>query len=253
MKTVSERHFYVYAYVREDGTPYYIGKGCGGRIDAPHRIGLPPKIRRVLLLEGLSEQAAFEHEMALISAIGRKDLGTGLLRNMTEGGEGIVGISAATKEKRSASLKRVPHTLHWIRKRVQAPLVRSAAKYGIDPEQWAGLTATEKGRIRDRYRKGLRGDELSLEPSRCQRGVALELGIAFDAWCGLSLAQKNAMRQYNRRTGATGEKLLEQRLSPEQKMRAAAKRYGYGYGEWKSLPASERKRICRQPSPSLSD
>jgi len=38
-----------------------------------------------------SEAKAFESEMALIDLFGRKDLGTGCLRNLTDGGEGASG------------------------------------------------------------------------------------------------------------------------------------------------------------------
>lgn len=87
-------NFVVYAYCRKDGTFYYIGKGRPGRPFSKRREGIrPPQDRdRILILHtGLSEQTAFDFETNLIIFYGRKDLGTGLLRNMTNGGEGVAG------------------------------------------------------------------------------------------------------------------------------------------------------------------
>lgn len=47
----------------------------------------------MLLKQNLSEAEAFQHEKYLIAVLGRKDLGTGILRNMTNGGEGSSGFS----------------------------------------------------------------------------------------------------------------------------------------------------------------
>jgi hypothetical protein len=90
-------NFYTYAYLREDGTPYYIGKGRGYRINHKrHSVKLPPKSRRVVLKNNLTEEEAFRHEEYMIYLFGRKDLGTGILRNMTFGGEGTSGIIRST-------------------------------------------------------------------------------------------------------------------------------------------------------------
>lgn len=83
--------------MREDRTPYYIGKGKGDRIDNPlhNSINLPPKERRIILKQNLTEEEAFKHEIYMIAVFGRKDLGTGILRNMTNGGQGVSGRIAS--------------------------------------------------------------------------------------------------------------------------------------------------------------
>ena len=96
--------FYTYAYLRENRTPYYIGKGKGPRAYRSHGWHEPPPEDRILFLkQGLSEEEAHRHEVYMISVLGRKDKGTGILRNLTDGGEGFYGgsHSGETKEKMS--------------------------------------------------------------------------------------------------------------------------------------------------------
>jgi len=98
------RRFYTYAYLRKNGTPYYIGKGQRDRAYSKNHNGIyvPSKERIIFLKRNLLEEEAFRHEIYMIAVFGRKDLGTGILHNRTNGGEGTSNISDTTKEKMRA-------------------------------------------------------------------------------------------------------------------------------------------------------
>ena len=100
-----EMHYYTYAYLREDKTPYYIGKGKGDRIYSKQKYIKPPKdkSRIIYLKQNLTEEEAFRHEIYMIDVFGRKDLGTGILQNLTDGGEGSSGAVRSDEYRRKLS------------------------------------------------------------------------------------------------------------------------------------------------------
>lgn len=117
--------YYVYAYLRKDGSPYYIGKGCKKRawVKCLNDNIRPPKDQsRIVILESkLSEIGAFAIERRLIKWYGRKDKGTGILRNLTDGGDGTAGVIRSQEHKKAISKAITGRNPTWCYRSVKGP------------------------------------------------------------------------------------------------------------------------------------
>ena len=143
--------YYVYAYLRSDGTPYYIGKGKDQRAFLKSRKNYPKSGFISILEANLTELGAFALERRYIRWYGRKDLGTGILRNFTDGGDGVSGRILTKEQKNKISENN--------RKRLVSEETRKRISEGNRGKKRKSLTPEHKNSISN----GNRGKIVSLE------------------------------------------------------------------------------------------
>ena len=153
---MTDSKYYVYQYVREDNSPYYIGKGCRSRDTQKHirknGANITPRdssrIRRIE--DNLTEEEALELEEFLISEFGRKQEG-GILINTRSGGLSNTGqvFDDATREKmRQAKLGR-KYSVEHRAKQSAAAIRRFADPKNAEAEiqRKKKISETNKGRV----------------------------------------------------------------------------------------------------------
>lgn len=149
--------FYAYLWLREDGTPYYVGKGHGQRAYRHQKPPYPPKEKsRILILNRATEAEASKTEIELIRNWGREDIGTGCLHNRTDGGEGKTGriVSLETHRRMSEAQKGNKKALGH----------KNHLGYRHTTEWKAQMSAANTGQVSNRL--GMRATEETKEKQR---------------------------------------------------------------------------------------
>ena len=203
-------NFYLYFLRRPDkidpmdeskDQPFYVGKGCNGRMGdhrkqasglfgkpgrKPYKIQIIHKLwksgldfQEEIILDSLSEQDALDLEVAAIEQYGRKDNGTGILANVTDGGDGVSGLIHSDETKKILREKRLlqaapmlgkKHSPETIQKILEA---RKGFRHTDEAKQAIGEAARnrseetlEKIRNASRGRTHMRGKKLPEEVKR---------------------------------------------------------------------------------------
>lgn len=152
--------FYVYQYLTEDGTPYYIGKGKGRRMHVPHtKTELPPIERRQIIKDRLTNEEAKALEKELITKYGRKADG-GSLDNIKinqwacfAGWKHSEETVRKIKEGNTGKIRTAEHREHYkgSKTKEHAENIRSAVKkLWADPEYKAQRLAKFRQHYADR-------------------------------------------------------------------------------------------------------
>jgi len=169
--------YYTYLWLREqDGTfpagnPYYVGKGSGNRATTKSAHSYrPPKDKSYILVQEFpDEAAAFAAEEFLIAFYGRIDLGTGCLRNLTNGGEGASGAirlpfsEASIQKMRIANKGRQGMLNHHHSEETKKQM--SESHKGLQPCLGRTLSEETRDKIR-RSHKGRKKPPLTAEHRR---------------------------------------------------------------------------------------
>jgi hypothetical protein len=170
-------NYYVYAYLRSktsktetEGTPYYIGKGTKRRAYAKHYCPVPNDRTKIQFIEtNLTEQEAHHLEIKLIAEYGRKDNGTGILHNLTNGGEGTSGVKRIPWNKGRTGVyteKQLSAMSESAKKRPQ----QSAETQLKKSVTMAGRTSKKKGRTGEYFHTEERKQKIALSKIGKKRG-----------------------------------------------------------------------------------
>lgn len=226
---------FIYGYVRQRNsekysfkarTLYYVGKASRAiRVTEKHNGVAIPKNRKFIqiLKRGLTEEEANHWECYYIAKLGRIDKGTGILRNRTDGGEGVMGRLVSEDQKH---------------RRNEALAVTAGKRWGFTSEEWKAIPQSQ--------RTGMGNS----------KKIAESHGLTVKEWFLLSDEDKKKLKFQNCeqvKNAATkwGLKEEEYRAMPDsirrnlQSISETAQNNGFTWQEWLKLSNSEKQSIGR--------
>lgn len=221
--TKDPRRFYVYAFLRSKDSktgpkysPYYIGKGNGNRAYTRARRNVLAPLDKgciVFIQEGLTEREALGLEMYCIKTHGRVDNGTGILRNLTDGGEGVCGFRFSSETRRRFSEFRKGKKLSnetknkisaankgkTLGRKVSEETLRnmSLAMSGSNNPRWNQPVSTETRQKMANAKKGSKQTPKAIQTNITARAKYLYEIIDPDGEIYMTNDLKNFAKQYN--------------------------------------------------------
>ena len=268
---------FVYCYLRQkDQTPYYIGLASRrDRITASHRVHIPPDRNNIRVLKsGLTREEAVLWERRYIAHYGRKDNGTGILQNQTNGGEEGAQDRIVTDETRR-KLSIAHQGREWSeesRAKLSASkmgqfsdeqhaaltearerrTIEVANKYGIEVEPFLALHPDKRKIVLDRVKYGgFKPEDLMKDldgENRYERGgLRQKLGAAekygIDPEVYLALSDKHRQKVAERySSGMRGERLI-QHLDIDMRTAQSLERYQCSLELWQSLSTKQKGAV----------
>ena len=271
---------FVYCYLRQkDQTPYYIGLASRrDRITGPHRVHIPPDRNNIRVLKsGLTREEACLWERRYIAHYGRKDLGTGILQNQTNGGEegaqdrvvtdetrrklSIASkgrpVSEEAKAKISAANKGnfTPEQHVALTEARERKSIEVANQYGIEVEPFLALNPDKRKIVLDRVKYGgFKPEDLMKDldgENRYERGgLRQKLGAAekygIDPEVYLALSDRHRQKVAERySSGMRGERLM-QHLDLDMRTAQSLERYECTLEHWNSLTTKQKANVGNQ-------
>ncbi|NBQ17990.1 hypothetical protein EBU24_06770 [bacterium] len=162
---------YVYRHIRLDkNEPFYIGIGSDFAYNRAYevkknrrniiwsRITSKSEIEVEIMLDGLTWDEACEKEIEFIKLYGRIDLGNGILANLTNGGDGTLGIivSEEVRKKNSERFKGENNPMY--NKSHSKELIEQIRLKNIGRVPWnKGIKTGENAKLSKAKRGGLLG------------------------------------------------------------------------------------------------
>ena len=87
MSWKTPKRYYVYTYLDENKTPYYVGMGKGRRAVEKHLYVSVPELSNIIIEDNMTQEEAWEKETQLIEHYGMKCKNQGPLLNLQRGGK----------------------------------------------------------------------------------------------------------------------------------------------------------------------
>lgn len=195
-----------YTYILKDSTtnqPFYVGKGTGPRMYQHKKEALREDYKKRSVhckiisiinrgdeilyekIEQPTEEDAFALELELIKQYGRKDLGTGILCNLTEGGEG-----AYRRSKESIELTASKHRGMKRSEKSKQHMRDAQIKLRL-----SGLVTTEESKLKMSHERKQRPKQTKLTIEKRKKSLpkrkVIQMDLSFNIikeWESMSLA-----------------------------------------------------------------
>jgi hypothetical protein len=145
---------------------FYVGMGNSKRVYSRQRSKFwEDTVKKygyysVIIADNLSKDDALELECFIIKELGRKDLKTGPLVNMTDGGDGASGLNCSIEKRRKYKMSKVKRNSEWKRKISEAHKGKVFSKETLEKMSKAKLGSKVSEDVRKKMSESNRSEEI---------------------------------------------------------------------------------------------